>query len=285
MSSTLAILGLIVILYYAYSQGMFGKGTTPPPPGTTPPPSGGGTGGPGFAAVGDVDTNTETAANLAASGKSSVIGLGDYAYSGTGEEWWADQSAAHGMTWYGAQGNHDGDEYQGIFTGNNGVYEFTVTLGSIGFICVNTESVDQTFIQNAVEQFQADPAVKMIVPFMHIPIRTPEGEHHGAENTGLHAIFTANPKVKMVLNGHNHNMCVMEVDGIKYVQCGSGGRDLYPSGQSELVEFQNDSTHGIVVGSETATGVAMEFIENGGGSLYSFEVPFDATAAAYARSF
>ena len=59
MSSTLAILGLLVILYYGYTQGLFGKvgGTTPPPPGTTPPPGGGGTGGPGFAAVGDVDTH------------------------------------------------------------------------------------------------------------------------------------------------------------------------------------------------------------------------------------
>jgi acid phosphatase type 7 len=270
----LLVLGLI--LFYVYKKGYIGGGTPPggTPPGGTPP-GGVPTGGALFATVGDIDTESATAASLAASGASTWIGLGDYAYSGSIDDWAAEVMAgAASMTWYGAQGNHDSSDYSSAFNGHGRADELTVSLGPVTLICCNTESFDVNFVTNAVEQAQADPNCKLIIPFMHYPIQTPEGSHHGAENSGIHEVFQANSKVKLVLNGHNHNYTRMDVDGIKYVCVGCGGRDLYPVEADSLTEVARDDFHGIAIAYDKGTGLQLVCKSNDGETIDDFTVNY-----------
>ena len=279
--SELAIIGIIVLALYAYKNGILG-GTTPPPAGGTPPPPGGTpppTGGAGFVAAGDFEHTPEEATGLAASGKATVIGLGDYAYTGDANQWWTEDMAASNsvQTWYGDQGNHDGDEYSSLFQGNQGNWELTVQLGSVLIVIWNSESPDETFIDNACAQGEGDASVKLIVPCSHIPIRAPQGEHHPPENTGFHNTLLKYTKCKLVLNGHNHNYSRYVADGITYVCVGTGGKDAgsgYPVEADELTEVAFAGDMGYLDCTESGTGLSCNFVSLEGGGSDSFEIPF-----------
>lgn len=279
----LVILGLLI--YYAYKKGHLtgilgpgtgGGGNGGGGSGNGNGGGGGGTGGTAaFVQFGDPD-DCDIVTNAVSHGTNNILITGDFCKRcGSAQEWFDDcASQLSGKNVYGTKGNHDSDSDVSAISGNAGAWEFTIDLGSIGVIGIDTFDGDQNFLTSAVETFQADTSKKAIVVFGHAPIRAPSGSHHPAENTGYHSIFTANSKVKLVLNGHNHNMTVMDVDGIKYVCNGSADPEKYPAGNDEQVEFANDSDTGVTVVKDGGSSLNVELVSNGGESLYSFSVPY-----------
>jgi predicted phosphodiesterase len=271
----LIILGLLLL--YAYKKGHLTNILGPGAGGGNGNGNGGGGGGGGapgsvaFVQFGDPD-DSGICENAASHGANTILITGDISKRGDPDGWWESCTGLHDKNVYATIGNHDDDSVVDLFPGNAGAWEFTINLGSIGIVGIDTFNGDESFLTNAVEQFQADAAIHSIVVFGHEPIRAPEGSHHGATNTGYHSIFTANNKVRLVLNGHNHNITVMDVDGIKYVANGSGDPEKYSAGDGDQVEFANDSDEAVTVVKDTGSGLGVEFITNSGESLYSFTV-------------
>ena len=273
--SLVTYLLVIGVGFAAYKSGILDNLFTPGTGGgggggSTPPPAGGGGAVPGtlkFASVGDIEHTTEIAQALADSGAQAILINGDFYYSGDPQSWWDTTMApVHSMNVHATIGNHDSESDAALF----GQESFNMSWkdGPVAFISVNTESLDEAFVRGELDKFQADTTVGAIIPFMHKPIRTPQGSHHAAENGQLHDLFTAYSKVRLVLCGHNHQYTRMvEEDGKTYVTVGTGHDDFYPVQADENTEVTDSNTLGILVCDYNNGTISCSFQAVGGGSF------------------
>lgn len=297
-SGLITILALGILVYYLYHQGYLRNILGP---GTGGGSGGGGSGGSGsggngngsgsggngsgggggggaggngtFVQFGDPD-DCAIAENATSHGAGTIICTGDLSKRGDPQGWYDECTSLHNVNFYATMGNHDSSGDSDVAPGNGGAWEYTIDLGNVGLVAMNTEGLDEDFVTTAVEQFQADSSKKVIVVFGHQPVQAPEGSHHGSANSSLHSVFTANSKVKMVMNGHNHNMTVMTIDGIKYVANGSADPEKYPVGDDDRLEYSNDNDTAVTVCKDTGSSLDCSFVENGGNVLYSFSAAY-----------
>lgn len=278
---------LIAGAFVAYQAGLFDKIFGSIGGGSGSP--GGGSGGGGtvagslnFAAVGDIEQTTETATNLASSGAQVILINGDFYYTGSPQTWWDNIMApVHGMNVHATIGNHDSEGDAALFGQSS--FDMSWKDGPVAFISVNTESLDEAFVKAELDRYQADPSVGAIIPFMHKPVVTPQGSHHGAENTGLADLFAQYSKVKLVLSGHNHNYSRSkpQTGGIVCVTVGTGGKDGttgYPVQLDSNHEVAFAGTPGILSCNYNNGTVGCSFKANsaGSGDSDSFSIQYGA---------
>lgn len=229
-------------------------------------------------AAGDWDKNAQTqktVSNMQKHGVSFVIGLGDYAYSGSGSAWMNGVLAPYKGRFKGAIGNHDSDDYLGAFGQSKWTFMHPVNRG-LAVVFVDTESGSTSKeIEQAMSQAKL-AGYRNIAVALHKAVVDSSGAHHPPdEGKVMSALRPLLQKygVRLVLQGHNHDFHHMVVGGVHYVTVGTGGRSLRGNpggapGERKLI----DDTHGflkITVGSQ----LMCQFISNDtGGPVYSFVV-------------
>lgn len=150
-----------------------------------------------IAAAGDFDNNGRTKSTMDAmekQGIQAILGLGDYAYSGSPESW---ASSVLGPRWTGrmkgAQGNHDNSAYIKIFnqSGYNIAYKYGPNLACV---FINTESGIDAATLDSLTTRAKSLATNVCYAF-HKPYVTSSDAHHkGSENKSGSTIDAAAKK-------------------------------------------------------------------------------------------
>lgn len=226
-----------------------------------------------FTAVGDIDKNKETCQNLAGQNAAIILLCGDMAYSGSASSWAksvASPIVGKNVLW--TRGNHDGTDYLGIF--NQDEVTTSKKVGNALFVSCDTEEMDTSAAEAEIRKGMDDKDIKWIIPIMHkVVYGCPN--HHGEEARSFHTMFKKyTGKIKLVLQGHNHNYVRMKpLNGITYVQNGEGGRKEY----NEVKADSNTAkafagTHGILHGVYGASSISVKFLSNDGKVMDSFTI-------------
>ena len=131
-------------------------------------------------AAGDWDKSSQTqktVANMQKHGVSFVMGMGDYAYSGSGSSWISGHLAPYKGKFKGAIGNHDGDDYLGAFGQSKWTFMHPVNRGlAVVFIDTEGPSTAKDIEQGLAQAKTA--GYRNIVCALHKPVVESSGAHH-----------------------------------------------------------------------------------------------------------
>jgi hypothetical protein len=186
-------------------------------------------------------------ADIRAAGVEHVMFTGDAVGNGTNWAEWEEWFDAGGEAFLHvplvfAPGNHEANDlyYFALFPSHTGLGHQAVNVGPIHWSVVNDNQNSGVSIQSEAEWLAADLAsatAPWVIPAWHRPAVAacqPHGED-ATNRTVLLPVVDAEPKVRLVVNGHNHNYErsspyrggeVVE-GGIVHLTSGGGGAPLY----------------------------------------------------------
>ena len=193
-----------------------------------------------FAAVGDIECKgaAKVASAIKQGGSTVVILLGDLGYSKT-SKCVKDAFTSVGLSTKPTVGNHDKEsDIKKVWNIAKTIQTYKVN--NVRFLSLNTElaAADQkSKVQGLLNKYENATDIDFIIPFEHKPFVTnPSAHHKESEAKGFRAtflpMFTAISKIPLVLFGHNHNYLDCNVNNIKFLTIGTGGRDPYPLGST-----------------------------------------------------
>lgn len=221
-----------------------------------------------FAAVGDVECSD--AKNVASKIKlvnvNRTLVLGDLGYQAEGGNCIRD--AFIGTNAKPTVGNHDDtDKVRDVWDITHDIQ--TYKTGNVRFLSLNTEmdaDAQKSRVQGLLNKYKNDSSIDWIIPFEHKPFVTnPSAHHKESEAKGFRStflpMFDANPKVALVLFGHNHGYQQCSANGIIFITAGTGGRNPYPWGSSmdDGCKYNISGTDGFLVASVTSNEIVGMF--------------------------
>lgn len=196
-----------------------------------------------FASAGDYSCNSNAKAvinQMKLSNPDAIWWLGDYSYNDDNVNCWIDQTKNLPPN-IGVIGNHEDPEDGSQAARDqimkhfkmNGTGYFAINYKSGKVLVVGMDSqksmspttAQYKFVKNALET--SDAPLKIVL--VHKPFLTCKCSHSMSENgqyNNYHPLFLKTG-VDMVLQAHNHNNQIYEVDGIIYGVFGGGGRSHY----------------------------------------------------------
>ncbi|MBY0311849.1 MAG: metallophosphoesterase [Phycisphaerales bacterium] len=193
------------------------------------------------------------------------------------------QFGSNTNNFFPCMGNHDFDIGGGAagaipywnaywdLPGNERYYTFS--RGPIQFFVLSSDSrePDSDLINGIqynwfINAYNASTATFKIVVFHHPPYTNPTVHGNDAQMQAWN--FQNLPGITAVLNGHNHNMQRLEVNGVPFFISGAGGNSLYTiSGSSPFNAFNNDSLFGFLLVDATPAACTFRFISAAGNVL------------------
>jgi hypothetical protein len=185
------------------------------------------------AAFGDLGVTPQAEANVAHADGRSYLGLGDYHYEASFEDWEAMMEPLLQQGGYLTLGNHDNASDVVRYTPGH-VTPWSTVVDGVLFIGLDTQQpLHAGSPQRAwlVQQLARDVPMKVVL--MHKPWWLGAAAHHpGTEFPGDPAAMDSLMRrygVDLVLAGHEHNyQRAVRTGGIQHAIVGTGGYSLYP---------------------------------------------------------
>lgn len=219
--------------------------------------------------VGDFDGNSNSSAtvnNMSNKGVEFIVGLGDYAYSGSASSWFSKIiGPKYAGKMKGALGNHDNDSYLEVFGQDSWTFPYSIKKGVLACAFIDADSpTTESEAEKAISAAKNGHA-KVIVA-LHQAICLGGSGHHKPDEGKIKSWLIPLCKkygVKAIFGAHEHTYQRMMCDGILHITSGAGGRSHYNnSGGLKTI----NGTYGFVRVA-VGTNCLGQFIANSGGSV------------------
>ncbi|MBY0261624.1 MAG: metallophosphoesterase [Phycisphaerales bacterium] len=207
------------------------------------------------------------------------------------------QYSANAVNFYPTMGNHDIDigggasasipYFLNYFAGlplNAGQPKnyYTFSRGPIDFFCLSSDprepdsnaagGVQYQWFINAYNASIARGTAKYRIVFFHHPPYT-NPSTHGPDTTLQGWNLQNLTGLTAVLNGHNHNMQRLNINGVRFFVTGAGGNSLYSiSSAASYNEFFNASNFGFLLVDASDAGITFRFVTDAGNVIDTYAV-------------